>query len=71
MSLRKVMQKQRKQTIVDTEFTEMAPIFVDIVCNVVGGTTAWEVIYNRLEDECPKIIVTRATTDSTRPLGLQ
>lgn len=49
----------------------MAPIFCDIVCVVVEGTKTWEVIYNRIEDERPKITVTRATTDSTKPLGLQ
>ena len=44
MSLRKVMQKQSKKTIVESEFTEMAPIFVDIVCDVARGAVAWEVI---------------------------
>jgi hypothetical protein len=71
MSLRKVMQKQKKQSIVESEFTEMAPIFSDTVCSADGGATTWEVIYNRLEDERPKITVTRATTDSTKPSGLQ
>ena len=67
MSLRKVMQKQTKKTVVETEDIEMAPIFSNIVCDVVGGTTTWEVIFNRLEDEHPKIIITRATTGSIKP----
>lgn len=71
ISLRKVMHKQSKQTIVESEFTKMAPIFTDTFFDAVGGATTWEVIYNRLEDEYHKIIVTKATTDSTRPSGLQ
>ena len=34
------MQKQRKQTIVEAKFIEMDPIFADIICDVVEGTTA-------------------------------
>ena len=49
----------------------MAPIFADTVYDVVRGATTWEVIYNRLEDECPKITVTRAKNDSKRPSELQ
>lgn len=49
----------------------MAPIFSDTVCSSDGGATTWEVIYNRLEDERPKITITRATTDSIRPSRLQ
>ena len=49
----------------------MVPIFSDTVSNVDGGATTWEVIYNRLEDERPKVIVTKETIDSTRPSGLQ
>jgi len=49
----------------------MAPIFYDTVCDATAGTIAWEVIYNRLEDERPKITVKRATTGSTKPLGPQ
>ena len=49
----------------------MAPIFSDIVCSSDGRGTTWEVIYNRLEDDRPKITVTRETTDSTRPSRLQ
>jgi len=49
----------------------MDPIFSSTVYIFDGGATSWEVIYNRLEDEHPNIIVTRATTNSTRPSGLQ
>jgi len=49
----------------------MAPIFSDTICDAVGGVTAWEVIYNRLEDDRPKITVMRETTDSARPSRLQ
>lgn len=71
MSFRKVMQKQSKQIIVEAEFIEMAPIFANTICDATGGTTTWEVIYNRLEDEHPKITVTRVTTNSKRPSKLQ
>jgi len=71
MSLRKIMQKQSKQTIVESEFTEMTPIFSAIVCDATRCATTWDVIYKMLEDEHPKIIVMRATTDSTRSSGLQ
>ena len=63
MPLRKVMQKQSKNTIVEAEFTQMAPIFANTVCDAARAATDWELIYNRLEDERPKITVTRATTD--------
>jgi len=49
----------------------MTPIFCDTVCISNGGATTWEVIYNRLDDEHPKITVTRATADSIRSSGLQ
>ena len=42
----------------------MATVLADTVCDAPRGATTWEVIYNRLEDECPKITVMRATTDS-------
>ena len=71
MSLRKVMQKQSKKTIVEVEFIEMAPIFVDTFCDVVGGTIAWEGICNRLQDEHFKITITIAIVDSKRPSKLQ
>ena len=48
----------------------MSPIFADTVCSADGGATPWEVIYNRLEDECPKITVTKETTNSIKPSGL-
>jgi len=63
--------KTKKMSIAETELIEMSPIFSNTVCNADGGATSWEVIYNRLEDEHPKITITRATTDSIRPSGLQ
>ena len=45
----------------------MSPIFSYTVCNADGGATAWEVIYNRLEDEHPKATITKVTTDSIKP----
>lgn len=71
MSLRKVMKKQKKKSIAKSEFTEMAPISSVTVYSSNEGETTWEVIYNRLEDERPKITITRTTINSTRPLGLQ
>lgn len=49
----------------------MGPIFSNIAYDAARYATSWEVIYNRLEDECPKITVTRATTHSTNPTGLE
>ena len=49
----------------------MSPIFADTVCKDNGGETSWEVIYNRLEDERPKIIEFKATTDSIQPSTIQ
>lgn len=71
MSLRKVMQKQKKQSITESELSEMSPIFTDTICSADGGTKAWEVIYNRLEDKRPKIIVIKVMTDSTKTSGVQ
>jgi len=36
-----------------------------------GGVIASDVIYNRLEDEHPKITIINATTDSIKPSGFQ
>lgn len=49
----------------------MAPIFANKIYDAARGATTWEVIYNRLEDKHPKIIVMRATTGSTKPSGLK
>jgi len=49
----------------------MAPVFADTVCDAARGTTYWEIIYNGVEDEHPKITIMRATTDSKRPSELQ
>lgn len=49
----------------------MAPIFVDTVYDVAGGEIDWEVICNRLNDEDPKITITKATVDWKKPLGPQ
>ena len=59
-------QKCKKQSITDFELSEILPIFADIVCSTDGGATSWEVIYNRLEDDRPKIIVIKVTTDSIK-----
>lgn len=45
----------------------MAPIFADTICDAYGGTTSYEAIYNRLEDEHPKITIMRAATGLTKP----
>lgn len=49
----------------------MSTIFSNKVCNANGGATAWEVIYNRIEDEHPKVTVTNMMVDSIKPSGLQ
>lgn len=49
----------------------MDPIFAGTVCDAARGTIAWEVIYNKLEGERPKITITRATVGSTKPSGTQ
>ena len=49
----------------------MSPIFAETVCSADGGAMTWEVIYNKLEDEQPKIIVTKATMDSIKASGFQ
>jgi len=71
MSLQKVMQKHKQQSISESKVLEMSPIFVDIVWSVNGGAMAWEAIYNRLEYERHKIIVTKATVDSIKPSRVQ
>jgi len=49
----------------------MSPIFSNTICSTDKGATTWEVIYNKLEDEHPKVIITRKTTDLIRPSRLQ
>jgi len=45
------MQKQKKESISESEVSKMSPIFADTVCSDDGGAMAWKVIYNRLEDD--------------------
>ena len=71
MPLLKVMQKQKKKSITESELSEMSPILSDMVYNIDGGETIWEVIYNMLEVEHPNIIVTKVTVESKKPSGLQ
>ena len=49
----------------------MVSIFSNTIYNANGEETTWEVIYNKLEDEHPKVVVTKATTHSIKPSGLQ
>ena len=49
----------------------MSPIFADTVCSDDGGAMAWKVIYNRLEDDQPKITIAKATTDLIKPSRVQ
>lgn len=49
----------------------MSPIFSDTIYTANVGVIAWEVIYNRFEDERPKIIVVKETTNSIKPSGVQ
>jgi len=65
------MKKQKKQSISESEVLEMSPIFSDIVCSTDGGAKTWEVLYNRLEHEHPKITIIKATNDSMKTLGVK
>lgn len=55
----------------ESDLSEMSPIFSDMVCSADGGETTWEIIYNRLEDECPKVNNVKATANSIKPSGFQ
>ena len=46
------------------EYSEMHPLFSDTTCNKYGGTTSWEAMHNVLEDENPKVLEFKATTDA-------
>ncbi len=43
----------------------MLPLFLDTTCNIDSGTSSWEAMYNLLENEGPRIIQTKATTNAT------
>ena len=63
--------KEEKAEHYRVEISQMSPILSDTVCSTNGEATTWEFIYNRLEDEHPKIIVVKATIDSIKPSGVQ
>jgi len=44
--------------------SEMVLLFFDTMCSKDLGTTTWEAIYNLLEEEHPRPLKTKATTDS-------
>ena len=47
-----------------SEKSDMVPLFSDTTCNKDGGTMTWEAMYNLLEEEQPKPLVTKATDDA-------
>jgi len=42
----------------------MIPLFYDTTCNRDRGTSTWEAMYDLLEEEKPRPLVEKATTDA-------
>lgn len=42
----------------------MVPLFSDATCRRDGGTTTWEAMYDLLEEEKPRPLVTKSTADA-------
>jgi len=47
-----------------SEKLEMIPLFSDTTCNRDRGTSTWEAMYDFLEEEKPRPLVTKATVDA-------
>jgi len=67
MSIQKVVQKHTKQSIIETERTEMSSIFTSIVCALDGGATTWQTIYTMLQNENPELRDIQPAADITEP----
>jgi len=48
------------------EDKEMTPLYIDTTCNRNAGITSWEGMYSLLEEENPRVMEVKATTDSRR-----
>jgi len=46
-----------------SEKSEIIPLFFDTTCNRDGGTSTWEAMYDLLEEEKPRCLVKKATTN--------
>ena len=46
-----------------SEKLEMIPLFSDTMCSIDGGTSPREAMYDLLEEEKPRPLVAKATTD--------
>lgn len=47
------------------DVTEIPPLFSDMRCTIDNSTSSWEIMYQLLESEGPKIIQSKTTTDAT------
>jgi len=54
----------KKGNVIASQKPEMVPLFFDTTCSKDGGTSTWETMYNLLEEEQPRPLVTKATTDA-------
>jgi len=53
----------KKGKVVASKKTKMTPLFKNTTCNREGGTSAWETMYNILEEEQPRIMEINVTFD--------
>ena len=53
----------KKGKVVASEKTEMTALFRNTTCSREGGTSTWEVMYNILEEDQPRIMETNVTVD--------
>lgn len=54
----------KKGEVAVSEKSEMVPLLLDTMCSRDEGTTTWESMYNLLEGEHPRLVETKATTDT-------
>ena len=57
----RAMGKKRKDGA--SEKTKMTPPFTDTTCSIEGGTSTWEIMYNIVEEEQPRIMETNVIVD--------
>lgn len=57
-----MMAKNGKATA--SERSDMTPLFSNTTCNKDEGTTSWEAMYNLVEEEKPRPLETKETTDA-------
>jgi len=60
----------KRGKVVASKKLEMTPLFSDTTCRRDGGTYMWETMYDLLEEEKPRPLVTKATSNGHASLDI-